>query len=80
MECPSSTMVELPVLRDAPLNRREELFIKKLQLCGVLIPFDDPMSDKRDEDMKRQTLLKLVDYMSICLYRIQNYCEVHFKI
>jgi len=40
-------MKELPALRDAPPAKREELFIKKLQLCGVIFSFDDPTSDKR---------------------------------
>jgi hypothetical protein len=34
-------------LRDAPPNKREELFKLKLQLCGVIFSFDDPTSDKR---------------------------------
>mmetsp|Transcript_9827 Transcript_9827/g.15188 ORF Transcript_9827/g.15188 Transcript_9827/m.15188 type:complete len:526 (+) Transcript_9827:171-1748(+) len=59
-----SAMKELPALRDAPPAKREELFIKKLQLCGVIFSFDDPMSDKRGKDMKRQTLLELVDYVN----------------
>jgi len=64
MGSPISAMVELPALRDAPPNKREELFIKKLQLCGVIFSFDDPTSDKRGKDMKRQTLLELVDYVN----------------
>ena len=59
-----STMVELPALRDAPPNKREELFIKKLQLCGMIFSFDDPTSDKRGKDMRRQTILELVDYVN----------------
>lgn len=61
---PISAMKELPALRDAPPAKREELFIKKLQLCGVIFSFDDPTSDKRGKDMKRQTLLELVDYVN----------------
>lgn len=61
---PPSAMKDLPALRDAPPAKREELFIKKLQLCGVIFSFDDPTSDKRGKDMKRQTLLELVDYVN----------------
>ena len=92
---PPSALRELPALRDAPPNKREELFKLKLQLCGVIFSFDDPTSDKRGkvrfslhelhplslitpvvrfkllffvlqnmQDMKRQTLLELVDYVN----------------
>jgi len=61
---PPSALRELPALRDAPPNKREELFKLKLQLCGVIFSFDDPTSDKRGKDMKRQTLLELVDYVN----------------
>jgi len=61
---PQSALKELPALRDALPNKREELFIKKLQLCGVIFSFEDPTSDKRGKDMKRQTLLELVDYVN----------------
>ena len=44
---PPSALRELPALRDAPPNKREELFKLKLQLCGVIFSFDDPTSDKR---------------------------------
>jgi hypothetical protein len=59
---PPSALKELPPLRDAPAGKREALFIQKLQLCGVIFSFDDPGDDKRGKDMKRQTLLELVDY------------------
>lgn len=61
---PPPALRELPALRDAPPNKREELFKLKLQLCGVIFSFDDPTSDKRGKDMKRQTLLELVDYVN----------------
>jgi serine/threonine-protein phosphatase 2A regulatory subunit B' len=61
---PPSALRELPALRDAAPNKREELFKLKLQLCGVIFSFDDPTSDKRGKDMKRQTLLELVDYVN----------------
>lgn len=61
---PPSALKELPPLRDAPAGKREALFIQKLQLCGVIFSFDDPGDDKRGKDMKRQTLLELVDYVN----------------
>ncbi|CAI5717254.1 unnamed protein product [Hyaloperonospora brassicae] len=55
---------DLPHLKDTALPRREALFQQKLELCSVLFNFDDPMSDKRGKDLKRQTLLELVDYVN----------------
>ena len=56
-----SALKDLPALRDAPPTKREELFVMKLKLCSVIFSFDDPTADKRGKDMKRQTLLELVD-------------------
>jgi len=55
---------EIPALRDTPSNKLEEIFVKKLQLCCFNFQFDDPTSDKRGKDIKRQTLLELVDYVN----------------
>jgi hypothetical protein len=59
-----TALKELPALRDAPPAKREELFVLKLKLCSVIFSFEDPMADKRGKDMKRQTLLELVDYVN----------------
>ena len=59
-----SALKDLPALRDAPPMKREELFVMKLKLCSVIFSFDDPTADKRGKDMKRQTLLELVDYVN----------------
>jgi len=55
---------ELAPLRDTPSTKREELFKKKLELCSVCFDFSDPTSDKRGKEMKRSTLLELVDYVN----------------
>ncbi|KAF1323032.1 Protein phosphatase 2a regulatory b subunit, partial [Globisporangium splendens] len=55
---------DLPHLKDTSLQRREALFQQKLELCSVIFNFDDPTSDKRGKDLKRQTLLELVDYVN----------------
>lgn len=63
-----SALKDLQALRDAPPAKREELFIMKLKLCSVIFSFDDPTGDptgeKKGKDMKRQTLLELVDYVN----------------
>lgn len=61
---PASALRDLPPLRDAPAAKREELFRAKLQLCSVIFSFEDPTSEKRGKDLKRQTLLELVDYVN----------------
>jgi serine/threonine-protein phosphatase 2A regulatory subunit B' len=55
---------DLPNLKDTLLQKREALFQQKLELCCVIFNFDDPTSDKRGKDLKRQTLLELVDYVN----------------
>eukprot|EP01083_Nonionella_stella_P123776 373180_1 len=55
---------ELPTLRDTPATKREELFKKKLELCSICFDFEDPNADKRGKEMKRSTLLELVDYVN----------------
>lgn len=55
---------DLPALKDTSSQKREALFQQKLQLCSVMFNFDDPNSDKRGKDLKRTTLLELVDYVN----------------
>jgi len=55
---------ELPSLRDTPATKREELFRKKLELCSICFDFDDATADKRGKEIKRATLLELVDYVN----------------
>ena len=57
-------MEHLAALRDTAPNKRDALFIQKLQLCSIIFPFDDPTVDKRGKDIKRQTLLELVDFVN----------------
>eukprot|EP00980_Cylindrotheca_fusiformis_P021888 scaffold8732_cov87-Cylindrotheca_fusiformis.AAC.8 len=59
-----SALKDLPALRDAPAAKRDELFIHKLKLCSVIFSFDDPTADKSGKDLKRQTLLEIVDYVN----------------
>ena len=56
--------MELAPLRDMPSTKREELFKKKLELCSICLDFEDPAADKRGKEMKRSTLLELVDYVN----------------
>jgi len=59
-----ATLKDLPQMRETSNQKREALFQQKLQLCSVMFNFDDPNADKRGKDLKRQTLLELVEYVN----------------
>ncbi|KAG7547475.1 Armadillo-type fold [Arabidopsis suecica] len=54
----------LPSFRDVPSSEKPNLFIKKLSLCCVVFDFSDPSKNLREKEIKRQTLLELVDYIA----------------
>jgi len=43
---------------------KQDLFIKKLQLCSYMFDFGDASAHVQEQEMKRATLLELVDYVS----------------
>jgi len=61
---PSVELQPLTLLKDAPQQERQELFIKKLQQCCNVFDFMDPVSDLRGKEVKRGTLNELVDYIT----------------
>ncbi|TMW90883.1 hypothetical protein EJD97_015079 [Solanum chilense] len=54
----------LPNLKDVPAFEKQHLFIKKLNLCCVLFDFSDPTKNTKEKEIKRQTLVELVDYVT----------------
>lgn len=54
----------LPSFRDVPSSEKHNLFIRKLNMCCVVFDFSDPSKNLKEKDVKRQTLLELVDYVS----------------
>ncbi|XP_076896370.1 serine/threonine protein phosphatase 2A 59 kDa regulatory subunit B' gamma isoform-like [Bidens hawaiensis] len=54
----------LPSFRDVPAAEKHNLFIKKLNMCCVVFDFTDPSKSLKEKDVKRQTLLELVDYVA----------------
>ncbi|KAL3577902.1 hypothetical protein D5086_019406 [Populus alba] len=54
----------LPTFRDVPNSEKQNLFIRKLNLCCVVFDFSDPTKNLKEKDIKRQTLLELVDYVT----------------
>lgn len=59
-----AALKDLPMLKDTPLTKREALFRQKLELCCVMFNFDVSTSNKRGKELKRVTLLELVDYVN----------------
>lgn len=60
----SSVYEALPSFRDVPSSEKQNLFIRKLNMCCVLFDFNDASKNLKEKDVKRQTLLELVDYIS----------------
>ncbi|KAK6134697.1 hypothetical protein DH2020_031622 [Rehmannia glutinosa] len=54
----------LPSLRDVPSSERQNLFIRKLNMCSVVFDFTEPTMNLNEKDVKRKMLLELVDYVS----------------
>ncbi|CAN7020425.1 hypothetical protein IGI04_021956 [Brassica rapa subsp. trilocularis] len=54
----------LPSFKDVPNAEKQTLFLKKLSLCCVLFDFTDPSKNVKEKEIKRQTLLELVDYVA----------------
>lgn len=54
----------LPSFRDVPNSEKHNLFIRKLNMCCVLFDFTDPTKNLKEKEIKRQTLLELVEYVT----------------
>ena len=54
----------LPILKDAPLAERPELFRKKLAACATLYDFNSSLQSSKEKEAKRLTLLELVEYVN----------------
>lgn len=54
----------LPSFRDVPNSEKQNLFIKKLNMCCVVFDFTDPTKHLKEKEIKRQTLTELVDYVA----------------
>ncbi|KAM7487197.1 hypothetical protein LguiB_024681 [Lonicera macranthoides] len=54
----------LPNLRDVPSTEKQNMFIRKLNMCCVVFDFTDPTKNLKEKEIKRQTLVELVDYLT----------------
>ncbi|MED6220021.1 hypothetical protein PIB30_041099 [Stylosanthes scabra] len=60
----SSPYEALPSFRDVINSEKQSLFIRKLKLCCVVFDFTDPTKNLKEKEIKRQTLLELVEYIT----------------
>lgn len=64
---PSSVVAGIePLLsfKDVPSSERLNLFISKLSLCCVVFDFNDPSKSTSEKELKRVTLMELVDFVA----------------
>ncbi|KAH0927585.1 hypothetical protein BRARA_E03056 [Brassica rapa] len=60
---PITSVTPLPLFRDVPVSERQALFLRKLQNCCFHFDFTDTTKNVREKEIKRQTLLELVDFI-----------------
>ncbi|KAH9671231.1 serine/threonine protein phosphatase 2A 57 kDa regulatory subunit B' beta isoform [Citrus sinensis] len=65
----------LPLFRDVPVSERQNLFLRKLQVCCFQLDFNDSMKSVREKEIKRQTLLELVDFIQSGSAKITENCQ-----
>ncbi|KAL8036257.1 hypothetical protein ABFX02_12G146900 [Erythranthe guttata] len=60
---PLGTIENLPMFRDVLVLERQSLFIRKLKICCYQFDFFDTLKMVREKEIKRQTLVELVDFI-----------------
>ncbi|CAH9076845.1 unnamed protein product [Cuscuta europaea] len=50
--------------KDVPTSEKMNLFISKLSLCCVVFDFTDPSKNTSEKELKRSTLIELLDFIS----------------
>ncbi|KAE8671649.1 Serine/threonine protein phosphatase 2A 57 kDa regulatory subunit B' beta isoform [Hibiscus syriacus] len=72
---PPMTKVEpLPLFKDVPKSERQTLFLRKLQICCFQFDFTDSLKSVRQKEIKRQTLLELIDFIQSGTGKIADVC------
>ena len=61
---PFATAEPLALLSDTPPSEQQSLFQRKLQLCAFTFDFTNSQQDVREKEIKRQTLVELVDFVN----------------
>ncbi|MCJ1473517.1 Serine/threonine-protein phosphatase 2A 56 kDa regulatory subunit delta isoform [Lambiella insularis] len=55
---------KLPGFHEVPPNRRQELFMQKLDQCNIIFDFNDASGDMKPKEIKRLALHELLDYVA----------------
>lgn len=58
------TNAVLIVSTEVPPQRREDLFLQKLEQCNVIFDFNDASADMKPKEIKRLALHELLDYVA----------------
>ncbi|KAI8642721.1 phosphatase 2A regulatory B subunit-domain-containing protein [Parasitella parasitica] len=53
-----------PYFNDVPPSKRQDLFKLKLQQCQILFDFNDPSSELRNKEIKRQELQEMLEFVA----------------
>ncbi|KMS97051.1 hypothetical protein BVRB_7g179120 [Beta vulgaris subsp. vulgaris] len=60
---PTGTVESLPLFKDVPAAERQNLFMRKLQICSYQFDFTDTLKSVREKEIKRQTLMELIEFI-----------------
>ncbi|KAJ5148577.1 Serine/threonine-protein phosphatase 2A 56 kDa regulatory subunit delta isoform [Penicillium atrosanguineum] len=55
---------KLPGFHEVAPNRRQELFMQKIDQCNIIFDFNDPTADMKSKEIKRLALHELLDYVA----------------
>ncbi|KAI9672581.1 MAG: Serine/threonine-protein phosphatase 2A 56 kDa regulatory subunit delta isoform [Alyxoria varia] len=61
---PQRDLEKLPGFHEVPPNRRQELFMQKIEQCNVIFDFNDAGADPKSKEIKRLALHELLDYVA----------------
>ncbi|KHJ36469.1 putative serine threonine-protein phosphatase 2a [Erysiphe necator] len=61
---PQRELEKLPSFNEVPPNRRQELFMQKLEQCNIIFDFNDATGDIKSKEIKRLALHELLDYVA----------------
>ncbi|OWM82469.1 hypothetical protein CDL15_Pgr002044 [Punica granatum] len=75
MAPPSGSIDPLPNFRDVAVSDRQNLFLRKLHICCYQFDFSDTLKSAREKEIKRQTLLELVDFIQSGSGKITEQCQ-----
>ncbi|CAI7678367.1 unnamed protein product [Penicillium pancosmium] len=55
---------KLAGFHEVPPNRRQDLFMQKIDQCNIIFDFNDPTADMKSKEIKRLALHELLDYVA----------------